>query len=99
MDKRNQTIMVALAVVLVISIIGFGFAILGKLERVVQVVERAEQKVDEAIVAMAPVGVAAVEKGVDVVKSMDAEEMSEATQEGVKELGSAVKDKALKWLQ
>lgn len=98
MDKKNQQILVVSAIIMVVAIIVFGVLVLGKLERVVQVAERSERKLDRIIEAATPVGMAAVEKGVGMMESMDEEDLARSAEAGVKEVGALAKDKLLKWM-
>jgi hypothetical protein len=98
MDKKNQKILVIAALISVSAIIIFGVMIVQKLERVVQVAERTEQKIDNAIEVIAPVGRAAADKGVSVINNVNEEELARSAEEGVKEVGAVAKDKLLKWI-
>lgn len=98
MEKKNQQILVASALIMVVVLIVFGILVLGKLERVVQVAERTEQKLDRIMEAAAPVGLAAVEKGVGVMESMNEEELAKSAEQGVKEVGALAKGKLLQWI-
>ena len=98
MDKKNQKILVSAAIVSVVAIIIFGVLIVQKLERVVQVAERTEQKIDDAIEVIAPVGRAAADKGVSVIENVDEEELAKSAEEGVKEVGAVARDKLLEWI-
>ena len=99
MDKKNQIILVGAAVITVAAIIAFGSTVVVKLERVVQVAERSEQKLDRIIEAASPLGQAALEKGVSVMQSVDEQELAESTQDGLQELGAAAKHKLLEWIE
>ena len=98
MDKKNQQILVCSAVIAVISIIVIGMIVVQKLERVVQVAERSEQKLNNIIETASPVGRAAIEKGVNVLNNVDEDELAKSAEEGVKEVGSLAKDKLLEWI-
>jgi hypothetical protein len=98
MDKKNQQILVISAVVAVISVIVIGMIVVQKLERVVQVAERTEDKLNRIIEAASPVGKAAVEKGVSVLNNVDEKELADSAEQGVKEVGAVAKDKLLKWI-
>lgn len=98
MNKQNQRIVVVSAVVAVVAIIVFGVMITRKLERVVQVAERTEDKLNRIVDAASPVGRAAVEKGVSVLDQVDEEELADSAEQGVKEVGTVAKDKILQWI-
>ena len=98
MDKKNQNILVTSAVVAVVAIIVFGIVITQKLERVVQVAERTENKLNGIIEAASPVGKAAVEKGVNVLNNVDEQELADSAEQGVKEVGAVAKDKIVEWI-
>ena len=68
---------------------------LGKMERMVQIAERMDARVETICKATAPMGGAAVEKLTDAVESADAEDMSRAAQDGLKEIGRAGKAAAV----
>ena len=98
MDKKNQQILVISAVVAVISVIVIGTIVVQKLERVVQVAERTEDKLNRIMEAASPVGKAAVEKGVNVLNNVDEKELADSAEQGVKEVGAVAKDKILEWI-
>ena len=98
MDKRHQQILVYSAVAGLISMIVLGVVVIQKLERVVQVAERTEQKLNGIIEAASPVGRAAVEKGVGVLNSVDEGELARSAEESVKAVGAAAQSKLLEWM-
>jgi len=98
MDKKNQSVVVISAVVAVVAIIVFGIVITQKLERVVQVAERTEDKLNRIMEAASPVGKAAVEKGVNVRNNVDEKELADSAEQGVKEVGAVAKDKIVEWI-
>ena len=89
----------AILVLLVICVIIMGIIALHKVERMVIVSEHMSRRVDVAMDAAAPVGKAVVEKGADAINRMDAKDLGEKATNGVKEIGGAAKEKALKWLK
>src|SRR4051812_38937726 len=90
-STRYLRLLVILAFLFVIASIIFGVVVLRKVERVAAVAESLNAKVDRAIAAAAPLGNAAVEKGVKAVENMDAEELGKSATTGVKEIGKAAK--------
>jgi hypothetical protein len=99
MNESNQKIMVASVLVLVVIAIVFSLMVLQKLERITQVAERTDLRVEKIAKAAAPVGAAAVGKSIDVIQKINTEEMSNATSEGIKEIGTAAKDRFLKSIE
>src|SRR5215471_17874661 len=77
----------------------FAVLVLQKLDRVVTVAENLNEKVDRAVAAAAPLGKAAVEKGVATLDSVDTEDLGKSGTEGVKEIGRAAKEKALEFIR
>lgn len=82
----------------VIAIVVFGIIITQKLERVVLVAERTEEKLDGVLRAASPVGRAALEKGIQVMENVDEDALARSAEQGVKEVGSAAKGKLLEWV-
>ena len=125
MSIRNQNILVAVAVALLVVVSVSAFLALKKLDRIAATIERAEQDKLERVVSIAerqerramavlqagaPLGAAVVKKGTEVVSTVDGEHLAEsatsglkdlggATQDGVKEIGSALKRKVLKMIE
>ena len=99
MDKKNQQILVCSAIVAVISVIVIGMIVVQKLERVVQVAERSEEKLNSIIKAASPVGKAAVEKGVSVMSNIDEEELAQSAEDSMKEVGAVARDKLFEWIE
>ena len=91
-------LLVGMALVFLVGAAGFAYLVLQKLDRVVAVVENVNAKVDHAVEAAAPLGRAAVDKGKKAIDAMDTEDMSKSATEGVKEIGRAAKDRAIKWI-
>lgn len=87
--------LVALAVIFVIGAAVFAVIALQKLDRVVVVVENVNAKVDRVAEAAAPLGKAAVEKGVDALDAMDTDDLGRSATDGVKEIGRAAKQRAI----
>lgn len=101
MDKTYANYLkavVALLILFNIIVFSFGKIALNKLERIVQIAEGMNEKVDRAYTAAAPVGKAVVEKGVKTIEGMNSQELSDNATHSVKELETAAKDKALGWL-
>ena len=91
MKENYQRIIVGAVVILVIGAIVFGVQVIRRLDRMVLVAERTEEKLDGIIKAAAPVGRAAVEKGAEVLRSVDHEDMAESASSGLKDIGEAAK--------
>jgi hypothetical protein len=70
-----------------------------KLERVASVAESVNAKIDRAMAAAAPLGQAAVEKGVKAVENVDAQELGKSATSGVKEIGKAAKEHTIQWIK
>lgn len=87
--------LVILALVFVVGSTAFALVVLSKLDRVVGVVENVNAKVDRFAEAAAPLGKAAVDRGVDALEHLDTEDLGKSATEGVKEIGRAAKDKAI----
>ena len=98
MDKKNQLIIVASSIVAVIAIIAFGILIVQKIERVVQVAERTETKIDQAIKTFEPVGKAAADKGMKIIENVDEEDLARSAEDGIRELGSLSKERITEWI-
>lgn len=98
-DQRSAVIylrwLVVLALVFVIGAGVFAMKALNKLDRVVTVVENVNAKVDRVAAAAAPLGKAAVEKGVAVLGAVDTADLGKSATDGVKEIGRAAKNKAI----
>ncbi len=99
MNESNQKIMVASVLALVVIAIVFSLLVLQKLERITQVAERTDLRIEKIAKATAPVGAAAVGKGIDVIQKINTEEMSKAASEGIKEIGNAAKGRFLKHIE
>lgn len=72
---------------------------LDKIERAVAVIERVEKRFQDVGDGVRPLGRAALEKGQAAVDRLDAAGMTDAAQDGVKEVGRAAKDRALEFLK
>jgi hypothetical protein len=101
-DSRTQSTiatcligLVILALVLVAGVGVFGMQVLQKLDRVVAVVENVNDKVERVAEATAPLGKAAVEKGIKTLDAVDTDDLGKAATEGVKEIGRSVKQRAM----
>jgi hypothetical protein len=99
MKESFQRVIVVSVVVLVAGAAVFGLLVLQKLERITQVAERTEAKLDLIIEAAAPVGRAAVEKGAEALSRIDAEELGRSATDSVKEIGAAAKQRLLEHLE
>ena len=99
MKESYQKIIVLLLVVLVGAAIAFGVLVLDRLERITQVAERTEEKLDKIVEVAAPVSRAAMQKGAATIEEMDTEELVHSAEAGLKEIGSAAKRTLLKHLQ
>ena len=95
----SASLPLALAVVLVVATIGFGFLVVEKLERITQAAERTEAKLDRIIEATAPVGRAAVEKGAEALRKMDADDLGKSAAQGLKDLADAAKKRLIEHLE
>jgi hypothetical protein len=99
MSRTNERVLVAAAVTLVVLMAITCFAALKKLERIAQVTERMDARLGHAMDAAAPVGHAAVEKGVQALNQVDANELGKSATSGVKQIGAAAKERALDLLK
>jgi hypothetical protein len=88
-------ILVGLALVFLVGAALVAFIAMNKLDRVVVVVENVNAKVDRFAEAAAPIGKAAIEKGVKAIDAVDTEDLGKSATEGVKEIGRAAKQKAI----
>ena len=98
MDNTKQSILVGSSVIAVLAVVIIGVMATQKLERVAMVAERTEAKLDRVIEAAAPLGEAAVEKGVNMVKNVDEQELAQSAEKGIKDIGDAAKGKVMKWI-
>jgi hypothetical protein len=99
MKESYQKIIVISVVALAAGAIVFGVLVLERLERITQVAERTEAKLDRILAAAAPVGRAAVKKGAEALNEMDAEGLADSAADGLKEIGSAAKQKLIEHLE
>jgi hypothetical protein len=99
MNESNQKIVVVAIVALLVVAVVFGVLVLQRLERITQVAERTEGKLDCIIEVAAPVGRAVVEKGTEALSTMDAEALGKSASDGLKELGTAAKVRMLEHLE
>lgn len=99
MKESYQTIIVISVLVLAIGAVVFGVLVLARLERITQVAERTEAKLDRIIKATAPVGRAAVKKGAEALGQMDADDLGKSAAEGLKEIGAAAKQRLVEHLE
>ena len=97
--EKYQRIIAGAVMILVIGAIVFGVQVIRRLDRMVLVAERTEEKLDGIIKAAAPVGRAAVEKGAEVLRSVDHEDMAESASSGLKDIGEAAKSRAIRFLE
>ena len=102
---KTKVVIVGMLVI-VLMIFGFGMSALNKLERIVQIAERTEQKIDVAIKktgervdavvkTLAPLGNETVKKGIQIVKEVDGGEIGDAATSGMKEIGAAAKSRLI----
>lgn len=102
-EKRTETIylqlLLGLAICAVIGGAVFGMIVLQKLERVVVVAENLNSTVNRAAQAAAPLGRAAIERGIDAVEKVDTDALGKSATEGVKEIGRAAKDKVIEHIK
>ncbi len=99
MLEKYQRMLVAAAIVFVVGSLIFGCQITKKLERMVVIAERSEQKIDRFIEATAPLGKATVTQGAAMIESVDAEAMTESATESIKEVGTAAKQHLLEYME
>ncbi|MDB5293453.1 MAG: hypothetical protein JWL69_4694 [Phycisphaerales bacterium] len=99
MNKTNERVLVVAAVALVILMGVSCYAALQKLERIAQVTERMDARLGQAMEAAAPVGHAAVEKGVQALNEVDAKDLGKSATNGVKQIGAAAKERALELMK
>jgi ABC-type protease/lipase transport system fused ATPase/permease subunit len=92
-------VLVGLVVIAIITFIVLGFLITAKVERMTKVTEDLDQKMGAIMAAGAPLGHAAVDKGVKVLENMDTTDLGKSATSGAKDLGTAAKAAAEKWLQ
>src|SRR5262245_38941353 len=71
----------------------FAVLVLQRLNRVVAIVENVNAQVDRAAAAAAPLGKAAVEKGVKTLEAVDTDDLGKSATEGVKEIGRSAKER------
>src|SRR5262245_7671272 len=77
----------------------FAGLVVQRLNRVVVVVENVNSQVDRAVAAAAPLGKAAVERGVKTLDAVDTEDLGKSATEGVKEIGRSAKEKAIEYIR
>jgi hypothetical protein len=77
----------------------FALLVLQRLNRVVAVVENVNSQVDRAVAAAAPLGKAAVERGVKTLDAVDADDLGKSATEGVKEIGRSAKERAIEFIR
>ena len=99
MKESYQKIIALLLVVLVGAAIAFGLLVIDRLERITQVAERTEAKLDKIVEVATPVGRAAIEKGAATIEEIDTEELVNSAEAGLKEIGAAAKKSLLKHLE
>ena len=98
MSSISQKVLIGCTVAFVLGAFVFGLLVLKKLERIVQVSEKMDARVEHIMEAAAPVGKAAVEKGVQVLESVDSQELGQRTTDGIKEIGGAAKKRVLDYV-
>ncbi len=92
-------VLIVLALVVVAGAGVFAILVLQKLNRVVVVVEHVNAQIDRAVAAAAPLGTAAVEKGVKTLDAVDTDDLGKSATEGVKEIGRSAKEKAIELIR
>jgi hypothetical protein len=92
-------LLVILTFVVVAGAAVFAVLVLYKLNRVVVVVENVSSQVDRVVAAAAPLGKAAVEKGVKTLDAVDTDDLGKSATEGVKEIGRSAKEKAIELIR
>lgn len=101
-DRQIATllrVLIGLLVVAIIACVVFGFLITTKIERMTRVSEDLDQKLGRIMAAGAPLGHAAVDKGVKVLENMDEQDLGKSATSGAKELGATAKAAAEGWLR
>jgi hypothetical protein len=94
-----------LRVVAIVAIVAVGGAglfavlVLQRLNRVVAVAENVNAQVDRVAAAAAPLGKAAVEKGVKTLEAVDTDDLGKSATEGVKEIGRSAKERAIEYIR
>jgi hypothetical protein len=94
-----------LRVVVIVALVAVGGAglfavlILQRLNRVVAVAENVNAQVDRVAAAAAPLGKAAVEKGVKTLEAVDSDDLGKSATEGVKEIGRSAKERAIEYIR
>lgn len=91
--------LVGLVGIAIIALLVLGFIVSAKVERMTKVTEDLDHKLGNIMAAGAPLGHAAVDRGVKVLENVDAEELGKSATSGAKDLGTAAKAAAEKWLQ
>ena len=92
-------VLIALVAIAIIACVVLGLMISAKVERMTKVSEDLDQKVGAIMQAGAPLGHAAVDKGVEVFEHMDATDLGKSATSGAKDIGTAAKAAAERWLQ
>jgi hypothetical protein len=77
----------------------FAGLVVQRLNRVVVVVENVNSQVDRAVAAAAPIGKAAVERGVKTLEAVDTDDLGKSATEGVKEIGRSAKERAIELIR
>ncbi len=96
---RDRIIMLLIVSLFVVLSGGFYYLALQKLERITQAAERAEGRIQRVMDAGAPLGHALVEKGQATIEKLPVDELTTSATQGVKEVGKAAKEKAMRWLK
>ena len=99
MNESYQKIIAISLAVVAVATVSFTLLALQKLERITRSAERIEAKLDRLMEAGAPLGRAAVEKGSEALKKIDAEDPGKSATEGVKEVGAAAKKRLLEYIE
>ena len=99
MAEKYQAVVVATIVLFMIATGVFGYSLLDKMERLVAIAERTEQKADRILTASAPVGEAAVRVSAKMIDTMDRENLGKSAARGIKEIGEATKKRLVELLE
>lgn len=99
MKESYQRIVVVSIVMLIGAAVIFGMLALDRLERIANVAERTELKLDRIIEAGAPLGRVAVKKGTAALENVDADDLGKSTTNGLKEIGSAAKKRLIEHIE
>lgn len=97
-SEKNQRWLVAAVFVFVVGVLALGVMFLQKIERLVVIAERTEQKIDTVAESAASLGKTTVDKGTAMIDSVDPEEIIQTAEENIKELSSAAKQRLIDYM-